>query len=69
MNSITIYLVCDVLGGFRDLGARFVGGNMKLFLDTHVAQGLGDLTISVAGLLLIFWFMRFLYRRKIFLRL
>jgi hypothetical protein len=33
-----------------------------------VAEGSGDLMISIIGLLLAFWFARFLYQRKIFLR-
>jgi hypothetical protein len=40
-----------------------------VFFDTHVAPGFGQLMISVTGLLLAFWFARFLFSRKIFLRL
>lgn len=70
MNSITIYLTKNFLGGtFSKLSARFVGGDIKAYLDEHVAKGFGDLVISIVGLLLAFWFVRFLYKRKIFLRL
>jgi len=77
MNSITIYLVNNILGydagrqyyGFRKLGPRFLGGDLKAFLDQHVARGSGDLAISIAGLLLAFWLVRFLYKRNVFLRL
>ncbi len=69
MNSITIYVASNVIGGFRKLGARFVGGDIKTFFETHVAKGSGDLLIALAGLALAFWFVRFLYRRNIFLRL
>jgi len=69
MNAITIYLVKNFLGGtFSKLSARLVGGDLKVWLDEHVAKGLGDLTIAVVGLLLAFWLVRFLYQRKVFLR-
>jgi predicted acyltransferase len=68
MNSITLYLVSDLLS-FRDTAARLVGGNVKSFLDAKLGEGVGDLTISLAGLCLVFWLARFLYRRKVFLRL
>jgi predicted acyltransferase len=69
MNSITIYLASNVLGGFRKLAARFAGGDVKAFLDGHLAKGCGDMVISIVGLLLAFWLVHFLYKRKIFLRL
>jgi predicted acyltransferase len=69
MNAITIYLVKNFLGGtFNRLSARLVGGDVKLWFDAHVAKGFGDLLIAVVGLLLAFWLVRFLYQRKIFLR-
>jgi predicted acyltransferase len=69
MNAITIYLVKNFLGGtFSKLSARLVGGDVKFWLDEHVAKGFGDLTVAVMGLLLAFWLVRFLYQRKIFLR-
>jgi len=69
MNSITIYLTANILGGFRPLARRFVGGDIRAFFEAHVAQGFGDIVISVVGLLLAFWWVYFLYRRKVFLRL
>ncbi len=69
MNSITIYLASNILGSFRRLAPRFVGGDVKAFLDSHVTKGCGDLVISIVGLLLAFWVVHFLYKRKIFLRL
>lgn len=69
MNAITIYLIKNFLGGtFSKLAARLVGGDIKVWLDEHVAKGLGDLTITVVGLVLAFGLVRFLYQRKIFLR-
>ena len=69
MNSITIYLASNILGEFRKLATRFAGGDVRIFLDGHVAKGFGDMVISVVGLLLAFWLVHFLYKRKIFLRL
>ena len=42
---------------------------MKLFFDNAVPKGFGDMVISIVGLLLAFWVVHFLYKRKIFLRL
>ncbi len=69
MNLITVYMASNILGGFRKLGLRLAGGDVKAFFDEHVAAGFGDLMVAVAGLALAFWFVHFLYRRKIFLRL
>ncbi len=69
MNSITVYLTANVIGGFRTLARRFAGGDIRAFFEAQVAQGFGDIVISVVGLLLAFWWVYFLYRRKVFLRL
>ena len=70
MNSITIYLVGNFLDGFEtSLAPRLVGGDIKNFLNAHVAQGFGELMIAIVGLLLAFWLVHFLYRRKVFIRL
>lgn len=69
MNSITIYLASNILGGFGKLAGRLAGGDIKVFLDAHVARGFGDLVVACVGLLLAFWLVRFLYQRRIFLRL
>lgn len=69
MNSITIYLASNIIGGFRKLGQRFVGGDVKIFFDDHVTKGFGDLMLAIVGLTLAFWFVWFLYKKRIFLRL
>ncbi len=69
MNSITVYLASNFLGGFRKLGLRLAGGDAKNFFDDHIGKGFGELMISVTGLVLAFWFVHFLYHRKVFLRL
>ncbi|HWD20136.1 MAG TPA: heparan-alpha-glucosaminide N-acetyltransferase domain-containing protein [Verrucomicrobiae bacterium] len=68
MNSITIYLIKNFLGGFGNLSKRFVGGDVGTFLESHV-RGSSDLAIALVSLGIAFWIVGFLYRRKIFLRL
>lgn len=68
MNSITIYMVRNILGGFEKLSQRFAGGDIQNFLDVRL-DGSGDLLVALVGLSLSFWLVRFLYRRKIFLRI
>ena len=67
-NAITIYLVDNLLGGFNGIAARLVGGNVQQFADAHITKGCGDLFIALMGLCIAFWFVRFLYKNKIFLR-
>jgi len=50
-------------------GIALAGGDVQKFFDQHVAQGAGSLVLAITGLLLAIWFVHFLYRRKIFLRL
>ena len=71
MNPITLYLASNFMGGggFQKLAARLGGGPVKQFLNAHVATGFGDLVVCLIGVLLFIGFARFLYRRKIFLRL
>jgi hypothetical protein len=71
MNPLTIYLTSNFLGGlgFEKLARRLAGGPVKSFFDAHVAHGCGELVISAVGVLLFIWFARFLYQRKVFLRL
>jgi predicted acyltransferase len=69
MNSITIYLVAEIIGGFNSVAARFGGGDVRTFFDSHITNGFGDLLVSFIGLGLAFCFVRFLYVRKIFIRL
>lgn len=67
-NAITIYLIENILGGFSGLASRLVGGDVQQFVDAHLAKGCGNLLVAAVGLLIAFWFVRFLYQRKIFLR-
>ena len=69
MNSITIYLASNIIGGFSKLALRIAGGDVRNYLDTHLARGMGDLLVAFIGLAMVFWFVNFLYRKRIFLRL
>jgi len=71
MNPITLYLLSNFMGGggYVRLGNRLAGGSIKEFLNAHVATGVGNLVVSLAGVMILLWFARFLYRRQIFLRL
>ena len=39
MNSITIYMAGNILGGFRRLAERLVGGDIKTFLRRARREG------------------------------
>ncbi len=68
LNPITVYLAENLLG-FGKLASRFAGGDLKIFLNTHVLTGFGDLVVAMLGLGLAVLFCRFLHRRQIFIRL
>jgi predicted acyltransferase len=67
MNSITIYFSKCVVD-YTALGNRLAGGSIKHYLNTLI-PGLGDFLTICIGLGLALWLCRFLYRRKVFLRL
>jgi predicted acyltransferase len=67
MNAITVYLACNVIG-FGKVASRFAGGDVEAALNRKFGQGFGELILGVIGLGLAIWFVRFLYQRKIFLR-
>ena len=67
MNSITIYF-SKCLVDYTTLGSRLAGGDIKHFLNARLS-GLGDFMVSCIGLALALWLCRFLYVRKVFLRL
>jgi len=68
MNAITIYVGGGIFG-FRNIATKLAGGDIQNFLNTRATQGFGDFVISLLSLLLAIGFCRFLYKRKIFLRL
>jgi predicted acyltransferase len=66
-NAITLYLAAQIVG-FQGIATRLVGGDVKRVLDARVTEGFGSLFIALVGLLLMVLFARFLYQRRIFLR-
>ena len=68
MNSITIYMASNIID-FRKLADRFVGGDIKTFLNDHLLKGSGEMIGALTGLVLVFLLARVLYRKNIFLRL
>jgi predicted acyltransferase len=63
MNPITIYLAENLID-FGKIAKRFAGGDLN-----HYFGACGDLVVAIVSLGLVFLFVHFLYRRKIFLRL
>jgi len=68
MNAITIYVGGGIIG-FRNIATKLAGGDVQNFMNTRVFQGLGNFVIALLSLLLAVGFCRFLFKRKIFLRL
>ena len=67
-NALAAYLAVNLVD-FPAIAARFVGGDVEAFLDAHLATGIGGLLIAVVGLALPVLLVRFLYQKKIFIRL
>lgn len=63
VNPITIYMAVNLIN-FGAIARRLVGGDLNRYCGVY-----GDLVVAVTSLILEFWFLNFLYRRKIFLRL
>ncbi|MGA2017201.1 MAG: DUF5009 domain-containing protein [Opitutaceae bacterium] len=66
-NAITVYLLSNIVD-FGSLSRRFVGGNVTSWLD-GLRPGLSGLAEALFSILLCFLVARFLYRRKVFIRL
>ena len=62
MNPLTIYLASEFIN-FRNIGERLVGGPVAGRLGEY-----GELLVAAMGIVLVFVFARFLYKRNIFLR-
>ena len=63
MNPITVYLAINFMD-FEELVQRVVGGPVK-----EAFGSAGPLVIAVSVVIVMFAFVRFLYKRQIFLRL
>jgi predicted acyltransferase len=66
MNSITIYLIAHFVK-LEEIAKCFVGGEVHSELE-HMRHGLGDLITALLALGFSLLICRFLYQRKIFLR-
>jgi predicted acyltransferase len=66
-NALTIYLLTPLVS-FPTIAARLVGGDVSNFFDAVVTPGFGGLVVALVAVLLNLLLMRFLHRRKIFLR-
>jgi predicted acyltransferase len=66
-NAITIYLISNVTD-FGKLSERFAGSDVAAWFDARWS-GLGGLVLAVVSVVLCMAISRFLYQRKIFLRL
>jgi len=67
-NAITLYLM-DNLISLERISNRFVGGPVKRFFEESISAGVGELVTVAVSLLLFVLIARFLYRRKIFLKI
>ena len=67
-NALAAYLAANLLD-FDSIAARFVGGDVKAFLDANVVKGLGGLVVALVAVILPVLLVRFLYQRKVFIRL
>mgnify|MGYP006271043549 CR=1 FL=1 len=67
-NALVAYLVVNMVD-VQALAARLAGGNVKLLIDAIAGRGIGDLVVAVVAVLLPVLLVRFLYQRKIFIRL
>jgi predicted acyltransferase len=64
MNPITIYMIHNLVD-IDKIAERFVGGDVKKqYLGAY-----GEITVALVGMVITFAICRFLYQRKIFLRL
>lgn len=68
MNSITIYLLTNLVS-MDDIAKRLVGGPVAESMNHHLARGAGELLVSAVALGLCLAVVKFLYDRKIFLKI
>jgi predicted acyltransferase len=68
MNSIEIYLAHNIVS-LSKVAERLAGGDLQRWLDAHAAAGAGGLLLGAVELGLTFLLARFLYVRKVFVRL
>ena len=67
MNALTIYILHELIP-FDHLAERLVGGDIKAALNSSL-HGMGTLLVALVAVALTLAVVRFLYQRRIFLRL
>jgi len=67
-NAITLYMVHNMVD-LPKLASRLVGGHVRDYLDLHLARGFGEVAIAATVIAFTIVLARFLYKRKIFLRI
>lgn len=66
-SAITLY-VFNMIVGFYPIAQRLVGGDVARLADAYLAPGAGQFIAAISGMAMAVAAARFLYRRKIFLR-
>lgn len=67
-NPLTIYLAYNIIS-FPNVAKRLVGGDIAAFMDNRLCHGAGNLLVTLVVVGLVLASVRFLYARKISLRL
>lgn len=67
-NALVIYLAVNLVD-FQTIATRLAGGNVQQFFDSRLGAGFGSLVIALMALSLPVLLVRFLYQKKIFIRL
>jgi predicted acyltransferase len=66
-NAIALYMINNI-ADFKTFARRLVGGDISNFLDAYVMTAMGSLAVVAVAIALAVAVARFLYQRKIFLR-
>jgi predicted acyltransferase len=66
-NAIAIYIAEHLVNPSK-LASTMVGGDVAQFFDRHIAAGAGGVVIVLVALGLCIWFVQFLYKHKVFIR-
>ena len=66
-NAIALYFLNELLS-YQNVASRIVGGDVSSFLDRAIAPGTGNFVIALLALSLAVTLARYLYNRKIFVR-
>ena len=66
-NALVIYMGVKVVS-FPEIAGWFTGGDISIMLDQNLGSGAGNFVTAVVSLLLVFLFARWLYHRRIFIR-